>query len=45
MPTAMSYKELVSSGPSTPTWYCCHWWGEPIIDFLACIEEHSKLRQ
>jgi len=44
-PSAMSYKELVSNAAATPNWYCCHWWGEPIIDFLACIEEHSKLRQ
>jgi len=44
-PVAMSYKELVSNSPAKPTWYCCHWWGEPILDFMACIEEHCKLRQ
>eukprot|EP00971_Amphidinium_carterae_P226007 4482609-Amphidinium_carterae.1 len=40
----MSYKELVSTGPNKPDWYCCHWWGEPIMDFLKCIEAHRELR-
>eukprot|EP00971_Amphidinium_carterae_P274648 5450130-Amphidinium_carterae.1 len=41
---ALSYKELISNAPSRPDWYCCHWWGEPIMDFIKCVEEHRELR-
>lgn len=43
-PGALSYKELVSDKPRTPRWYCCHWWGEPIMEFVASCEAHARLR-
>jgi len=43
-PISLSYKELVSTEAAAPAWYCCHWWGESICDFIACIEAHHKLR-
>jgi len=39
---SFSYKETVSSTPTRPGWYCCHWWGEPVYDFVACCVEHAK---
>lgn len=44
-PCAISYKELVSSRPSRPTWFCSHWWGENVLDFVRCCEEHALHRQ
>ena len=23
---------------------CCSWWGEPVLLFLKCLEQHSKDR-
>jgi len=43
-PNALSYKELVSTGPMPPRWFCCHWWGEKVFEFIACCEMHSALR-
>lgn len=39
-----SYKEMISSTPTPPTWFCTHWWGEPIFDFVKCCREHAKFR-
>lgn len=41
---SLSYKELISSEPTEPTWFCCHWWGEPIHDFVACCKQHARFR-
>ena len=37
-----SFVELVASGPQKPTWFVSHWWGEPIVLFLRCIETHAE---
>ena len=36
-----SYVELVAAGAQRPKWFCSHWWGEPVFDFVACIETHA----
>jgi len=36
-----SYVEMVARGPQTPLWFVSHWWGEPVLQFLACIERHA----
>lgn len=41
---AISYKEAVSSRPTTPRWFCSHWWGGSVLDFIACCEDHSARR-
>jgi len=41
---SFSYKELLSSEPCRPTWYCSHWWGEPIVSFVNCCQRHAHLR-
>jgi len=40
----LSYKEFVSSTPLKPKWFCSHFWGEPVLDFVPCVEEHSLRR-
>ena len=43
-----SYVELVApedARAQTPTWFVSHWWGEPVMDFIACVEEHAKVRR
>jgi len=44
-PGAVSYKEIVSAEPTVPKWYTCHWWGESVLDFINCCEQHTKLHQ
>ena len=36
-----SYVELVARGPQPPRWFVSHWWGEPVVQFLACLEQHA----
>lgn len=43
-PESCSYKELVSSEPCRPVWFCSHWWGEAVFEFIDCCEEHARLR-
>lgn len=40
-----SMAELLVETTSPPTWYLSHWWGEPLQDFYACVEAHTKIRQ
>jgi len=44
VPESLSYKELLGNGERKPLWYCTHWWGEAVLDFLACIREHAHCR-
>ena len=37
--------ELFSCRPRRPNWFCSHWWGEPLLDFIACIARHCDVRQ
>ena len=39
-----SYVELVSEGPQRPSWVVIHWWGQPVQEVLASLEQHSKDR-
>ena len=42
-----SYVELVApegTRAQTPKWFVSHWWGEPVKDFIACLEEHARVR-
>ncbi len=38
---ALSYKEVMSSKPLEPLCYVSHFWGEPVLDFVACCAEHA----
>lgn len=41
----LSYKELISPASLKADWFCSHWWGESIVDFVSCVESHSELHQ
>lgn len=36
-----SMVELLAEGPQVPDWFVSHWWGEPVCDFIACLEQHA----
>ena len=36
-----AFVELVAEGEQRPKWFTSHWWGEPVLDFVACIETHA----
>ena len=40
-----SFVELVAFAPQPPKWFVSHWWGEPVFDFIACLEVHSEDHQ
>eukprot|EP00931_Biecheleriopsis_adriatica_P023252 TRINITY_DN14724_c0_g1_i1.p1 TRINITY_DN14724_c0_g1~~TRINITY_DN14724_c0_g1_i1.p1 ORF type:complete len:502 (+),score=101.79 TRINITY_DN14724_c0_g1_i1:37-1506(+) len=37
-----SYVELVAKGPQKPLYFVSHWWGEPVRDFVLCLEQHAE---
>jgi hypothetical protein len=41
-----SYVELVATDPAKrkPAWFVSHWWGEAVLDFIACVEKHAEVR-
>jgi len=39
-----SFVEFTASGPQRPKWFVSHWWGEPVQDFLTCLEQHATDR-
>jgi len=39
-----SFVELIANAPQPPRWFISHWWGEPIQDFVTCVDAHSTLR-
>mgnify|MGYP003320066905 CR=1 FL=1 len=40
-----SFVELVAFAPQLPKWFVSHWWGEPVLDFIKCTEEHAQVRE
>lgn len=42
-----SYVEAVTVFPEQqrPAWFCSHWWGSPVLDFLNALERHVELRR
>jgi len=39
-----AFVELLTSQVQKPTFFCSHWWGEAVQDFVACVQEHASLR-
>jgi hypothetical protein len=37
--------ELVANGAQPPRTFVSHWWGEPVKDFIACLEVHVNDHQ
>ena len=40
-----SMVELMASEEQPPDYFVSHFWAEPILDFLACLERHSETRR
>ena len=40
-----SFVELVATKPQPSCWFVSHFWGEPVLDFIACVSRHAKLRE
>ena len=36
-----SLVEVFAETVQPPHWFVSHWWGEPVKEFLACIEQHT----
>ena len=36
-----SFVELIATGEQEPLYFVSHWWGEPVFDFIQCINQHS----
>lgn len=43
-PKKCAFVELLSGQPQIPNWFLCHWHGDLIVDFMACIQQHMELR-
>ena len=39
-----AYVELVASVAQPPKWFCSHWWGEPVLDFVNVLHRHCADR-
>jgi len=39
-----AFVECLTCRRQKPRWYCSHWWGEPVVKFVACVEQHMELR-
>ncbi|CAE7210847.1 TTLL3D, partial [Symbiodinium sp. CCMP2456] len=38
-----SYVELLTKKPQKPKYFVSHWWGEGVLDFVACLEQHANI--
>ena len=36
-----SLVELIAFGEQVPLYFVSHWWGEPVLDFVKCLEQHA----
>ena len=36
-----AFVELVAEDAQRPKWFTSHWWGEPVLDFVACVTTHA----
>ena len=37
-----SFVEMVAHTAQPPKWFVSHWWGEPVVDFISCLEQHAQ---
>mmetsp|Transcript_82629 Transcript_82629/g.130205 ORF Transcript_82629/g.130205 Transcript_82629/m.130205 type:complete len:736 (-) Transcript_82629:115-2322(-) len=40
-----SFVELVATGRQVPSWCVVHWWGQPFVEFMACLQAHVRARR
>ncbi len=37
-----SYVELIATGSQKPTRFLSHWWGEPVVAMIRCLDQHCE---
>ncbi|CAE8585554.1 unnamed protein product [Polarella glacialis] len=48
---SLSYQEVLRYSKGllpeavAPNWFCSHWWGEAVLDFIKCCEKHAATHQ
>ncbi|CAE8720643.1 unnamed protein product [Polarella glacialis] len=48
---SLSYQEVLRYSKGllpeavAPNWFCSHWWGEAVLDFIKCCEKHVAIHQ
>jgi len=40
-----SFVERIARKPQKPIWFCSHWWGEPVHDFVHSVIRHAEVRR
>jgi hypothetical protein len=40
-----SLVELIAFGEQVPLYFVSHWWGEPVLNFVKCLEQHAVDRK
>mmetsp|Transcript_90594 Transcript_90594/g.207310 ORF Transcript_90594/g.207310 Transcript_90594/m.207310 type:complete len:627 (+) Transcript_90594:79-1959(+) len=40
-----SFAELLFNRERAAAYFVSHWWGEPVLDFVVCIQEHAKVHK
>ena len=40
-----SFVELIAVQAQKPRWFVSHWWGNPVINMIKCLEQHAADRQ
>ena len=36
-----AFVEMVARSTQSPRWFVSHWWGEPLVNTVACLARHS----
>jgi len=44
-PAKCSFVELLAQNEQPPEWFISHWWGEPVRDFILCVQHHTQVRE
>ena len=39
-----SLVEVIAKAAQAPRWFCSHWWGQPVLEVLVCLEQHTRDR-
>ncbi|CAE8725135.1 unnamed protein product, partial [Polarella glacialis] len=40
----LRYRDRLEPEAVEPRWFCSHWWGEAVLDFIRCCEKHAQVR-
>ncbi|CAE8635508.1 unnamed protein product, partial [Polarella glacialis] len=40
----LRFRDRLEPEAVEPRWFCSHWWGEAVLDFICCCEKHAQVR-